>query len=66
MIELITLLSLQANSPYNWQMSCEQFLEAKQRIVLDKHFDNDTKTNMINYFRSKLNQPCTDAITFVP
>lgn len=66
MIELILIFSLQADNPYEWEMSCERFLEAKQRIVLDENLDPLTKNNLLGYLRTKLNEPCVTSITSVP
>ena len=66
MIDLILLLSLHADNPYDWQMDCSEFIQAKQRIMEDKHFDQETRTNLINYFRTKLNEPCNDVFTSRP
>ena len=58
MIGALVLLSLQVGNPYNWQMDCQQFLEAKQRVLSDIHLDNESRSHLIRYFRSKLNEPC--------
>lgn len=60
------MFALAAKNPYDWKMSCERFLEAKQRILLDDNLDRPAKDYLIRYLGSKLDQPCTNVLTSVP
>ena len=66
MIALLLSLSLNAShsdTPYDWHMSCERWMEKKIEILLDNNIDDYSKRSLINYFHSKVDGECYDTMT---
>ena len=42
----------------SWTMTCSQFKTAKVRILRDKNLPFLEQQRLINYFKTKLDEPC--------
>ena len=65
MIALLLTLALNAShsdSPYDWHMSCERWMEKKIEILRDKNLDYHNKQLLIKYFHSKVDGECYDTM----
>ena len=65
MIALLLTIYLNAShsdSPYDWHMSCERWMEKKIEILIDDNLDARNKRLLIDYFRSKVDSECYDTM----
>ena len=45
-------------NPYNWKMSCFDFLEARYKVILDEDLPLKNKMDLISFFLSKVEEEC--------
>ena len=50
---LLTLLLSEHNS-YDWELSCDEWNQARVEILSDKNHNEDAKEYLIDYFRTKV------------
>jgi hypothetical protein len=46
--------------PYNWKMSCFEFIEARYKVILDEDLPYEAKRDLINFFLSKVDEECNN------
>jgi len=65
MISFVLIVILNAShsdSPYDWHMSCERWMEKKIEILIDDNLDARNKQMLIDYFRGKVAEECYDTM----
>ena len=44
--------------PYNWKMSCFDFIKARYKVILDENLPSRAKMELIEFFLSKVDEEC--------
>jgi len=51
------------SSPYDWKMTCDDFMLSKYTVLQDPHLDTQAKYNIISYLNQKVIGKCTDTLS---
>lgn len=57
-MEIIASIILSHHHPRHWEMSCKRWHESRIEILQDKNLDYDSKMRLIQFFRTKVSEPC--------
>ena len=56
---IILYLSLLAShEPVHWTIRCEGWKDLTSEVQQDKHLDEQTKSDLIEYFKTKVEEEC--------
>ena len=50
----LLVLLLSEHDPYHWELSCDEWNQARVEILSDKNHNKDAKEYLIDYFRTKV------------
>jgi len=53
---LLYLSLLASHEPVHWTIKCEQWTELAVEVMQDKHLDDRSKSDLINYFATKVEE----------
>ena len=51
------------SSPYDWKMTCDDFIMSKYSVLQDPHLDAQAKYNIISYLEQKVIGECTKPLS---
>ena len=51
-------LILANHEPVHWTIKCEGWKELSYEIQQDQHLDEQTKSDLISYFKTKVEEEC--------
>ena len=51
------------SSPYDWKMTCDDFMLSKYTVMQDPHLDVQAKRNIIAYLGQKVIGECTQPLS---
>ena len=51
--------SQEFSSPYDWKMTCDDFIMSKYSVLQDPHLDAQAKYKIISYLKQKVVGECT-------
>ena len=51
--------SQEFSSPYDWKMTCDDFIMSKYSVLQDPHLDAQAKYKIISYLEQKVVGECT-------
>ena len=54
--------SQEFSSPYDWKMTCDDFIMSKYSVLQDPHLDAQAKYNIISYLEQKVIGECTNPL----
>ena len=55
--------SQEFSSPYDWKMTCDDFMLSKYTVLQDPHLDTQAKYNIIAYLNQKVMGKCTETLS---
>jgi len=55
---LFYLSLLASHEPVHWTIKCEQWTELAVEVMQDEHLDDRSKSDLINYFATKVEEEC--------
>ena len=55
--------SQEFSSPYDWKMTCDDFILSKYTVMQDPHLDVQAKRNIIAYLGQKVIGKCTQPLS---
>ena len=55
--------SQEYSSPYDWKMTCDDFILSKYTVMQDPHLDVQAKRNIIAYLGQKVIGKCTQPLS---
>ena len=55
--------SQEFSSPYDWKMTCDDFMLSKYTVMQDPHLDTQAKRNIIAYLGQKVIGECTQPLS---
>ena len=55
--------SQEFSSPYDWKMTCDDFMLSKYTVMQDPHLDTQAKRNIIAYLGQKVIGECTKPLS---
>ena len=55
--------SQEFSSPYDWKMTCDDFMLSKYTVLQDPHLDTQAKYNIIAYLNQKVIGKCTETLS---
>ena len=51
------------SSPYDWKMTCDDFIMSKYSVLQDPHLDAQAKYKIISYLEQKVIGECTKPLS---
>ena len=54
--------SQEYSSPYDWKMTCDDFMLSKYSVLQDPHLDTQAKYKIISYLEQKVIGECTNPL----
>ena len=51
------------SSPYDWKMTCDDFIMSKYSVLQDPHLDAQAKYKIISYLEQKVVGECTKPLS---
>ena len=54
--------SQEYSSPYDWKMTCDDFMLSKYSVLQDPHLDTQAKYKIISYLKQKVIGECTNPL----
>jgi len=54
--------SQEFSSPYDWKMTCDDFMLSKYSVMQDPHLDTQAKYKIISYLEQKVIGECTNPL----
>ena len=58
---LLYLSLLASHEPVHWTIKCEEWSELAAEVRQDEYLDDQSKSDLINYFATKVEEKC-DAV----
>ena len=55
---LLYLSMLASHDPVHWTIRCEGWKDLTSEVQQDKHLDEQTKSDLIEYFKTKVEEEC--------
>ena len=55
--------SQEFSSPYDWKMTCDDFMLSKYSVLQDPHLDTQAKYKIISYLEQKVIGECTESLS---
>ena len=55
---LLYLSLLASHEPVHWTIKCEQWTELAVEVMQDEYLDDRSKSDLINYFATKVEEEC--------
>ena len=55
--------SQEFSSPYDWKMTCDDFIMSKYSVLQDPHLDAQAKYKIISYLEQKVIGECTESLS---
>ena len=55
--------SQEFSSPYDWKMTCDDFIMSKYSVLQDPHLDAQAKYKIISYLEQKVIGECTKPLS---
>ena len=55
---LLYLSLLASHEPVHWTIKCEEWSELAAEVRQDEYLDNQSKSDLINYFATKVEDEC--------
>ena len=55
--------SQEFSSPYDWKMTCDDFMLSKYSVLQDPHLDAQAKYKIISYLEQKVVDECTKPLS---
>jgi len=55
---LFYLSLLASHEPVHWTIKCEQWTELAVEVMQDEYLDDRSKSDLINYFATKVEEEC--------
>ena len=55
---LFYLSLLASHEPVHWTIKCEQWTELAVEVMQDEYLDDKSKSDLINYFATKVEEEC--------
>ena len=55
--------SQEFSSPYDWKMTCDDFMLSKYSVLQDPHLDAQAKYKIISYLEQKVVGECTKPLS---
>ena len=55
---LLYLSLLAAHEPVHWTIKCEEWSELVAEVRQDEYLDDQSKSDLINYFATKVEEEC--------
>ena len=55
--------SQEFSSPYDWKMTCDDFMLSKYSVMKDPHLDTQAKYKIISYLEQKVIGECTKLLS---
>ena len=55
---LFYLSMLASHDPVHWTIRCEGWKDLTSEVQQDKHLDEQTKSDLIEYFKTKVEEEC--------
>ena len=57
----LLVLLLSEHDPYHWELSCDEWNQARVEILSDKNHNEDAKEYLIDYFYTKVSDEKCEA-----
>ena len=54
----LLVLLLSEHDPYHWELSCDEWNQARVEILSDKNLNSDAHEYLIDYLRTKVSGDC--------
>ena len=55
---LLYLSMLASHDPVHWTIRCDGWKDLTSEVQQDKHLDEQTKSDLIEYFKTKVEEEC--------
>ena len=55
---LLYLSMLASHDPVHWTIRCDGWRDLTSEVQQDKHLDEQTKSDLIEYFKTKVEEEC--------